>query len=69
MRKTNAVVLILAVLVNTLTSRRIQAVREKQLDPMWLCGNISAPVQVTELVEVSKDVVSLAVCTRKKLLW
>ena len=28
--------------------------------------NISAPVQVTDLVEVSKDAASLVVCTRKK---
>jgi len=28
--------------------------------------NISAPVRVTDLVEVSKDVASLVVCTRKK---
>jgi len=32
-----------------------------------LSGNISGPVQVTDLVEASKDVVSLLVCTRKKL--
>jgi len=31
-----------------------------------LCGNISAPVRVIELVEVSKDAASLLVCTRKK---
>jgi len=30
-----------------------------------LRGNISAPVQVTDLVEVSKDAASLVVCTRK----
>jgi len=28
-------------------------------------GNISAPVRVTDLVEVSKDAASLVVCTRK----
>jgi len=32
-----------------------------------LHGNISAPISVTDLVEVSKDVVSLVLCTRKKL--
>jgi len=32
---------------------------------MALRGNISAPVRVTDLVEVSKDVASLLVCTRK----
>ena len=32
-----------------------------------LCGNISAPVQVTDLVEASKDAASLLVCTRKKI--
>jgi len=30
-----------------------------------LHGNISAPVRVTDLVKVSKDVASLLVCTRK----
>jgi len=30
-----------------------------------LRGNISAPVQVTDLVEASKDAASLLVCTRK----
>jgi len=29
--------------------------------------NISAPVRVTDLVEESKDAVSLLVCTRKKI--
>jgi len=33
-----------------------------------LCGNISTPVQVTDLVEASKDTASLLVCTRKKFL-
>jgi len=32
---------------------------------MWLCAGIS-PVRVTDLVEVSKDVASLVVSTRKK---
>jgi len=31
-----------------------------------LRGNFSAPVRVTDLVEVSKDAASLLVCTRKK---
>jgi len=31
-----------------------------------LRGNISAPVRVTDLAEVSKDMASLPVCTRKK---
>ena len=35
---------------------------------MALRGNISAPVRVTDLVEVSKDVASLAVCTKKNFL-
>jgi len=34
-----------------------------------LHGNISVPVRVTDLVEVSKDAVSLLVCTRKKIFW
>ena len=33
-----------------------------------LRGNISAPVQVTDLVEVSNDAASLVVCTRK-IFW
>jgi len=37
------------------------------MDLTWLCAGISlAPVQVTDLVEVSKDAASLVVCTRKK---
>jgi len=36
---------------------------------MALRGNISAPVQVTDLVEVSKNVANLVVCTRKKTFW
>jgi len=32
-----------------------------------LHGNISAPVQVTDLVEVSKDAASLVVCTLKNI--
>ena len=35
---------------------------------MAFCGNISAPVQVMDLVEVSKDAASLVVCTRKEFL-
>jgi len=34
-----------------------------------LRGNISAPVSVMDLVEVSKDAPSLVVCTRKKFFW
>ena len=33
---------------------------------MALHANISASVRVMDLVEVSKDVASLVVCTRKK---
>jgi len=52
---------------NTLTSGLIQAVRKKtDGSHMALRGNISAPVRVTDLVEVSKDVASFVVCTRKK---
>jgi len=54
--------------LNTLTSRLIQAVRKKTADShVALRGNISAPVRVTDLVEASKDAASLAVCTRKKI--
>jgi len=47
-------------------SRLIQAVRKKNaVSHVALHGNIFAPVRVTDLVEVSKDTASLAVCTRK----
>jgi len=36
---------------------------------MALRGNFSAPVRVTNLVEVCKDTASLLVCTRKKFFW
>ena len=36
---------------------------------MALHGNISAPVQVTDRVEASKDVASLLVCNRKKKIF
>ena len=52
---------------NTLAPGLIQAVRKKTAGShLVLRGNISAPVRVTDLVEVSKDVASLVVCTRKK---
>jgi len=35
---------------------------------MALCGSHSAPVRVTDLVEVSKDPASLLECTRKNVL-
>jgi len=55
-------------MVNTLRSELIQAVRKKTVGShVALPGNISAPVQVTDLVKVSKDVASLVVCTRNKL--
>jgi len=45
----------------------IQAVRKKTAGlHVALCGNISTPVWVTDLVKVSKDAASLVVCTRKK---
>jgi len=56
-------------IINTLTPGLIQAVRKKKMDLTWLCAGISlAPVQVTDLVEVSKDAASLVVCTRKNFL-
>jgi len=36
---------------------------------MALHRNISTPVRVTDLVEVSKDAASLLACTRKKIFW
>jgi len=45
----------------------IQAVRKKTAGShVALCGNISAPARVTDLVDVSKDAASLVVRTRKK---
>jgi len=53
---------------NTLVSSCFQGFSEKRhLKHVALRGNISAPVQVTDLVEASKDVESLQVCTRKKI--
>jgi len=53
--------------LNILTSGLIQAVRKKTAGlHVTLRGNISAPVRVTDLVEVSKEVASLVVCTWKK---
>ena len=44
----------------------IQAFRKKTAGShLALRGNISAPVRVTDLVEVSKDAACLVVCTRK----
>jgi len=52
---------------NSLMSRLIQAVRKKTAGlHVALRGNISTSVRVTDLVEVSKDVASLVVCTLKK---
>jgi len=56
--------------INTLTSRLIQAVCKKTAGShVTLRGNISAPVWVTDLVEVSKDAASLVVCTQKNFGW
>jgi len=52
--------------INTLTSGLIQAVCKKTADShVALCRNISAPVQVTDLVEASKDAANLVVGTQK----
>ena len=49
-----------------MTSGLIQAVCKKTADShVALRGNISVPLQATDLVEVSKDVASLVYCTRK----
>jgi len=46
----------------------IQAVRKNTAgSQVALRVNISTSVQVTNLVEVSKDAASLVVCTRKKI--
>jgi len=50
-----------------LTSGLNQAVRKKTAGShVALCGNFSAHVRVTDLVEVSKDMASLVVCIQKK---
>jgi len=55
--------------LNTLAPSCFRGFSEKKrLTHVALCGNISAPVQVTDLVEASKDAASLLVCTRKKFL-
>ena len=52
--------------LKSLTSSFIQEVRKKQLEShVDLHGNTSAPVQVTDLVEVSKDVASLQITLKK----
>jgi len=54
-------------IINTLTSGLIQAVRKKTAGShVALHGDISAPVSVTDLFEVSKDAGSLGVCIRSK---
>jgi len=59
-----------ACMMNTLMSRLIQAVRKKTAGShVALRRNISAPVRVTDLVEVSKDAESLVVRTLKKNFW
>jgi len=52
-------------------SELIQVLCKKTADlHTALRGNISTPVQVTDLVEATKDAASLVVCTQKKiLLW
>jgi len=56
-------------LLNTLTSRLIQAVRKKTTGShVALRWNISVTVRVTDLVEVSKNTACLVVCTRKNFL-
>jgi len=55
--------------LNTSTSWLIQVVRKQTAGShVALCRNISASIQVTDLVKVSKDVASLVVCTRKIFL-
>jgi len=62
--------LIIELFINTLMSGLIQAVRKKTAGlHMALRRNISATVQVTDLVEVLKDVASLVVCALKKFFW
>jgi len=54
----------IVIILNTLTSGLIQAVCKKTAGShVALCGNISAPVSVTDLVEVSKDAASLVLYT------
>jgi len=56
--------------LNTLTSRLIQVVYKKTAGlHVALHGNISAPLRVTDLVEVSKDAAGLVVSTRNKFFW
>jgi len=61
---------IFLVLICTLTSGLIQAVCKKKTEGshVTLRVMISAPVRVTDLVEVSNDAASLVDCTRKNFL-
>jgi len=53
-------------MLNTLALELIQAVCKKTPGShVALRGNISVPLQVADLVEMSKDAASLIVCTRK----
>jgi len=53
-------------MLNTLTSGLIQAVHKKTAGShVALRGNISAPVQVTDLVKVSKDMANLQLALEK----
>jgi len=55
--------------LNTLAPGWIRGFSEKNAKThVALCGNISAPIQVTDVVEASKDAASLVVCTWKKFL-
>jgi len=50
--------------LNTLAPEWIRGFSEKNAKThVALCGNISAPIQVTDVVEASKDAASLVVCT------
>jgi len=54
--------------IKTSSPGLIQVVRKKTAGShMTLRGNISVPVWITDLVEVSKDTASLVDCTRKKI--
>ena len=54
----------------TLTSGCFWRFSQKNLSKrVALRGNISATVQVTDLVEALKDAASLLVCTRKNTFW
>jgi len=57
-------------MLDTLASGQKRGFLKKNTEThVALRGNYSAPIQVMDLAEVSKDAASLLECTRKKFFW